>query len=136
MGALIKIVRNKKLLHIICKKKFKKKRSNISTDDKFLQVAELNLKKNDTFKPHMHIWKVPKSTLVIAQESWIVLEGKVKISTYDTMGKFIKSFILNKGDYSITYEGGHTYTSLTHNTRVLEYKTGPYEGIERDKVFI
>ena len=34
MGTLIKIVRNKKILHIICKKKYKKKRTNISSEAK------------------------------------------------------------------------------------------------------
>ena len=42
---------------------------------------------------------------------------------------------LNQGDISLTFEGGHTYTIL-EDARVYEYKTGPYEGVELDKVFL
>jgi hypothetical protein len=36
----------------------------------------------------------------------------------------------------MTFEGGHTYKSLSSKTRIIEFKTGPYQGIEKDKVFI
>ena len=36
----------------------------------------------------------------------------------------------------MTFEGGHNYEALENNTVVYEYKTGPYTGIENDKVFI
>ena len=44
--------------------------------------------------------------------------------------------VLEPGDASFTLEGGHTYTILEDDTLVYEYKTGPYEGQELDKVFI
>ena len=44
--------------------------------------------------------------------------------------------ILNVGDASFTLEGGHNYEILEDNTLVYEYKTGPYEGQEFDKIFI
>ena len=44
--------------------------------------------------------------------------------------------IIKKGDCSMTFEGGHTYTIMEDDTVVYEYKTGPYMGIENDKVFI
>ena len=36
----------------------------------------------------------------------------------------------------MTFRGGHTYTLLEDDTIVREYKTGPYKGIDMDKVFI
>jgi cupin fold WbuC family metalloprotein len=130
-------IKKKILLHIIYKKnKTKTSRVNIAPENQFLQAADLRLKKNKTFKPHKHIWKKPKKKKIIAQESWLILKGKVKFFAYDTDGKFIKSYILRSGDLSMTFQGGHTYEALTDKTRVIEYKTGPYEGIEKDKVFI
>ena len=35
-----------------------------------------------TFKPHKHIWK-ERTRNVIAQESWIVIQGSVKCIFYD-----------------------------------------------------
>ena len=55
---------------------------------------------------------------------------------YDTDGTHIGDEIIEKGDCSMTFEGGHTYTILEEDTVVYEYKTGPYTGIENDKVFI
>ena len=43
---------------------------------------------------------------------------------------------LGPGDVSITLYGGHNYEILEENTRVLEYKTGPYYGQTEDKVFL
>lgn len=133
-------IREKKLLHIVCNKSYPSKimshRVDISNAKQFIQVATLLLKKNQTFLAHKHVWKFPRFKKMIAQESWVVLEGKVRMYTYDLDGTFIKSYLLSKGDFSITYEGGHNYKSLSKNTKVIEYKTGPYEGIKRDKVFL
>ena len=74
--------------------------------------------------------------MVIAQESWVVISGEVKCHFFDTDGKHLCDEVLLTGDASFTLEGGHTYTSLTDNTFVYEYKTGPYEGQKLDKVFL
>ena len=133
-------IKKKKLLHTICNKnhfsKMKIRRLDISNENQFIQVATLLLKKDQTFLTHKHIWKSPRFKKMIAQESWVVLKGKVRMYAYDIDGTLIKSFILKNGDFSITYEGGHNYKALTANAKVIEYKTGPYEGVKRDKVFI
>ena len=87
-----------------------------------------------TFKPHKHVYC--EKTTTIAQESWVVIEGKVKAILYDIDDNIISEEILNAGDCSITLYGGHTYEILEDNTLVYEYKTGPYLGIEADKAFI
>ena len=104
-------------------------------DDEFLQLATMKMPLGMTFKPHKHIYKDgPKE--VIAQESWIVIEGKVKVILYDIDDTIIHEDVIFPGDCSITFKGGHNYEILEDDTIVYEYKTGPYQGIEMDKDFI
>ena len=125
-----------KLLHIIVKKEdLKPGRNDIVPENNFIQCAILNMEKDKTFKPHKHIWKSRKR-MVIAQESWIVIQGKVKCHFYDLDDSIIEEPILESGDASFTLEGAHTYTILEDNTLVYEYKTGTYEGQAMDKIFI
>ncbi|MDC1010435.1 WbuC family cupin fold metalloprotein [Flavobacteriaceae bacterium] len=125
-----------KLLHVIVKKSdIKSGRIDVIPEENYIQCALLNLKKNTTFKPHKHIWK-KRSSSVIAQESWIVINGSVKCIFYDLDDKILATPILREGDASFTLQGGHTYEILEDNTLVYEMKTGPYEGQEMDKVFI
>ena len=87
-----------------------------------------------TFRPHYHIPVERHST--ITQESWVVIQGKIKVILYDIDQNIIAERILNQGDISITFYGGHNYISLEDNTLVYEYKIGPYMGQVRDKEFI
>tara|TARA_X000000950_G_C13730764_1_gene584193 strand:+ start:453 stop:860 length:408 start_codon:yes stop_codon:yes gene_type:complete len=124
---------NKDLLHIYIKSNFKSGREDIISPDNFLQLSTLSLDKSQSFQPHQHIWKDVNYKKTIAQESWVIIEGSVKVDYYDTDGSFISSCILTKGDCTVTLKGGHNYTSLEKNTLVYEFKTGPYEGVEKDK---
>jgi cupin fold WbuC family metalloprotein len=128
----------KKLLHLVynTKGKLKEKRLNLCKESQFIQCALIDLSKGETFRPHKHIKKKPRFKKMIAQESWVVLRGKVLFCAYDTDDKLLKKLILHKGSFSITFEGGHNYIGLAKNSMVIEYKTGPYEGVKRDKVFI
>jgi hypothetical protein len=92
--------------------------------------------KGQTFKPHKHIWKEQSRDKIIAQESWIVVKGRVKCFFYDLDDTLLVTSIIGHGDCSMTFEGGHTYEILEEDTIVYEYKTGPYEGQEMDKIFI
>lgn len=125
-----------KLLHIINTLKDIEERKNIIPDDQFLQLATLKLKKDKTFKPHQHIWKDCPNKKIIAQESWVIIKGSVRVYLYDIDGKLLTEEVINPGDCSITLEGGHTYKILEDDTIVYEYKTGPYSGIKNDKVFL
>ena len=44
--------------------------------------------------------------------------------------------ILEQGDCSITFRGGHNYLCIEDDSIVYEYKTGPYKGVENDKEFL
>lgn len=129
-------VKTNKLLHMVCRTKHVSlKRTDVVEENEFLQLAILKLDKGKTFVPHKHIFKeVP--AMSIAQESWVVITGSVKVIFYDIDDKIIATDILGPGDLSITLAGGHNYEILEEDTLVLEYKTGPYYGQELDKVFI
>ena len=129
-------IESDKLLHIIVRKEdLISGRTDVVPENNFIQCAILNMKKDKTFKPHKHIWKFRRRD-VIAQESWIVIQGKVKCHFYDLDDTILSEPILQPGDASFTLEGGHTYTILEDDTLVYEYKTGPYEGQKMDKIFI
>jgi len=125
-----------KLLHIINKFEEISDRTNVIPNDNFLQLATLRMKEGTKFRPHQHIWKLSPTEKVIAQESWVIIKGSVKVFMYDIDGELLTTEIITQGDCSITLEGGHTYEILEEDTVVYEYKTGPYMGIEHDKVFL
>lgn len=125
-----------KLLHIINRVSDIVERTNVVPDNQFLQLATLRMEKGKTFRPHQHIWKDSPTEKIIAQESWVVIKGSVRVYFYDIDGKLLTEEVINPGDCSMTFEGGHTYKSLEDDTVVYEYKTGPYTGIENDKVFL
>lgn len=125
------------LLHMVYRAdEFTEKRTELVDADQFIQCSYLKMDEGQTFKPHKHIWKSPSVKRVIAQESWVVIRGSVKVFFYDVDGELLETHILNAGDSSFTLEGGHTYEILEDDTLVYEYKTGPYEGQSLDKVFL
>ncbi len=129
-------IEDTKLLHMIVRKdEILPGREDIVTEENFIQCSRLNLTKGTTFKPHKHIWK-ERTRNVIAQESWVVIQGSVKCILYDTNDQIIATPILYPGDSSFTLEGGHNYEIQEDDTLVYEYKTGPYEGQSLDKTFL
>ena len=127
---------NGKLLHVINRLNDIKGRDDIIPEDNFIQCATLKMEKGKTFPPHKHITKDRHYPKQIAQESWVVIKGRVKCKFYDLDDTIIAEPILEVGDASFTLYGGHTYEILEDNTIVYEYKTGPYEGQKLDKTFI
>lgn len=124
------------LLHIIIRSEdFIKGRKDIASQNEFLQCALLNMDKGKTFQPHKHIWK-HGPRMIIAQESWVCFNGKVKCILFDIDDTKLGEWILRAGDMSMTFEGGHTYEIMEDNTIVAEFKTGPYQGQQKDKEFI
>ena len=128
-------IEKEKLLHIILRKEdVLYERTNIVEDKEYLQLAAMKLQKGKTFAPHKHVYCEKITT--IAQESWVVIAGKVKVILYDLNDKPMATEILNPGDCSITLYGGHNYEILEDDTIVYEYKTGPYLGLRQDKKII
>lgn len=109
-------------------------RTNIAPENEYLQLASLRMQKGHTFKAHKHISF--EKTTDIAQESWLVIKGSVKCIFYDVDDTIIAEPVLFPGDLSMTFRGGHNYVIMEDDTIVYEYKTGPYLGIQKDKVFL
>ena len=125
-----------KLLHIINKFDDVNGIKYLTPEDKFLQVATFQMDSSKKFKPHQHIWKDSSTDKVIAQESWVVLRGSVKANLYDIDGELLLEEIIKFGDCVITFEGDHNLDVLENDTIMYEFKTGPYMGIDNDKVFL
>jgi len=124
------------LLHMVNRVDEIVSRTDIIPPSNFLQLATLKMPKGKKFRPHKHLWKNNQQEKNIAQESWVVIKGKVECFFYDIDDTLIQTEILNPGDCSITLAGGHTYEILEEDTIVYEYKTGPYEGQALDKRFL
>jgi hypothetical protein len=125
-----------KLLHIVNRLSDITNRTDIIPEDNFIQCATLCMEKGKTFPAHKHITKDRHYPKQIAQESWLVVRGKVKCIFYDIDDTVLATPILEAGDASFTLYGGHTFEILEDDTIVYEYKTGPYEGQTLDKEFI
>ena len=110
-------------------------RRDVVGKEEFIQLSALYMNDGQTFKPHKHVWK-PGEKNCIAQESWVVIKGSVKVIMYDLDDSILEEPILYPGDCSVTLGGGHTYFILEDNTLVYEFKTGPYKGQKLDKELI
>ena len=125
-----------KLLHIINRLAEIEGRTEVVPENNFIQCATLRMPNGKTFPPHKHITKDRHYTEQIAQESWVVIKGRVRCKFFDVDDTLIATPVLGPGDASFTLYGGHTYEILEEDTIVYEYKTGPYEGQSLDKTFI
>ena len=124
------------LLHFVIKSEdIPAGRTDLIEPDNFLQCAALNLAKGTTFKPHKHNWNM-RNEHVIAQESWIVVKGRVRCIFYDLDGTHLQDVEIGPGEASFSLLGGHNYEILEENSVVMEYKTGKYLGQELDKTFL
>lgn len=127
---------NKELLHILQRLEDIGNRADLVPKNNFIQVSSMKTSKGEKFKPHYHLWRDSLYDQTIAQESWIVISGKLKVDYYDIDQSLICSEILNQGDCTITLNGGHSYEIVEDNTIVMEFKTGPYLGQQLDKKYI
>jgi len=109
-------------------------RFNFTSEDKYLQGALMKMDNGKSFRNHKHI-KCERHT-DMTQETWVIFRGSVQIDYYDEDAKFMGTEILNDGDCTITFAGGHKYSCIKDNTIVYEFKNGPYFGPNADKVLI
>jgi len=124
-----------KLLHLVLSTHNSKGREQLVDSDQFLQVATLQLKSGEYFSAHKHLWKDLASNRSIAQESWVIIKGSVKVTFFDLDNSLLETHILKAGDLSVTLYGGHGYEIL-EETIAVEFKSGPYLGQEQDKTYL
>jgi hypothetical protein len=111
-------------------------REDFSNPVEFLQGALIEIPAGHSFAPHVHLERERSFSNLRAQETWIVMSGQVEVTYYTDGGIFIAKEVINAGEVSITFRGGHGYRTLSSDARVYEFKSGPYEGQEIDKAFI
>lgn len=97
----------------------------------FLQVGQWLYDRGHRSVPHIHLYR-PRSSDV-TQEAIHVVRGAVEIEIYAENARFICSAVLRQGDTAILVAGGHAYTILEDNTKVLEFKNGPFTSAEEDR---
>ncbi len=123
------------MTHVIFRETDFNGRLNLVEPKEFLQVAALLLQDEEEFKPHVHIWKTVDLYTSVAQEAWVVIEGKISVQLLDPSSNLVGETILNLGDCCITLNGGHKYRSIGRS-KVFEFKSGPYLGDKLDKVYV
>lgn len=128
-------VDRKLLLHIVIGESDFSGRQEVISEENFLQLATLDLPKDQEFSAHRHLEKDVNFSQFYAQESWVVLSGEVEVTFFDIDDTRIDTYNLREGEVSITLRGGHAY-KIVENAKILEFKTGPYFGREADKIFI
>ena len=62
-----------------------------------------------------------------------IKNGSMKVDLYDENQISFDSFILKKGDLAVFAYGGHGYTILEDDTKIIEAKNGPFVDVETDK---
>ena len=123
------------LLHIIHgKKDFLGPMYGLSSEDQYLQALCFMFPKDKEVFAHKHL-EIDRVG-GITQEAIIVVEGLLEATYYDLDGSQIKKIILKENDCTVTFRGGHSFKSLTENTKFYEIKNGPYQGNEKDKINI
>ena len=123
------------LLHVINRKEdITTQRKDLSPEEEGLQVSCFLMNKDEKTRPHKHIKQI--RTTYLTQEVWIVIKGSIKVTLYDLDNEIIKDETLRLGDCLVTFRGGHSFISLEEDTTIYECKTGPYQGQEKDRVFI
>ena len=123
------------VLHIIFRlSDFRDGRTDIIEPHNNLQCAAMVFPAGQSFRPHRHIYK-PGPESIIAQESWVVIDGSVECVYYDIDNTIIATETLGPGDASFTLNGGHTYR-IIDDAFIYEMKIGPYDGAALDKEFI
>lgn len=111
-------------------------RTEIIEPQNFLQAAFLQIPSKFGFRAHSHLTRHRTFEKLIAQEAWVVIQGQVEVTYFDTDDTIQVSKILGPGDATVTLRGGHSYRTLEEDAIVFEFKSGPYEGVEIDKRFI
>jgi len=105
-------------------------RYNAADEHEILQVAAMQLAQGQVIRPHRHL-PVKRNT-VGTQEFWLLWHGRVQVRLYDVDQTLTKEFEMTDGDCMVLYRGGHSFTVLDNNTKLIEIKNGPYYGAESD----
>ena len=72
-------------------------------------------------------------TVARTYEVLYIAEGSISAKIYTLNGRLAETVAVARGEILILLESVHEYTILQDNIRVLEVKTGPYFGPDKDR---
>ena len=120
-----------KTLALILRGGFDNEGVNFVTDENSpLQVGILKHPHGFKIKPHIH--RASRRIIDSIQEVLHVEYGRVGVNFYNASGEQIGSAVINMGDTILLIAEGHGFDML-EDSKMIEVKQGPYEGVERDK---
>ncbi|MDP3990940.1 MAG: hypothetical protein Q8P63_01450 [Candidatus Nealsonbacteria bacterium] len=102
------------------------------TEEKdFVQLATWYYNKGKKTSTHSH--KIAERKADRTQEVIYLKRGKAKVEIYAEDDKLLSEIILKAGDLIIIFGGGHGFEILEDGTQAIEFKNGPYLGLEKDR---
>jgi hypothetical protein len=99
-----------------------------------LQVGFLTFPPGHAIGAHAHLPQSNPRTQP-TQEFLFVMRGKMEVNFFDDLGNQFQTVILAGGCALFQFRGGHAFRFL-EPTRLIEVKSGPYLGREKDKVLL
>jgi len=122
------------ILAIIIKGSYDKEGLSFVTPNEFpLQMGIHIRKKGFIVRPHAHI-DIFELKNITAQEIFYLQKGKIKVTVYNNKDKSHSEIIVEEGD-TILLAGGHSMEYL-EDSKMIEFKQGPYRGAETEKRYI
>ena len=97
-------------------------------DSDNIQISRWNHPIGYKCKPHMH--NIVNKTIERTHEAIFVLHGEIKVTFFSFEGQFITSRILVAPCICYSMDCGHGYEVYSKDTRVIEFKNGPFLGDE------
>jgi hypothetical protein len=102
-----------------------------SHDEEFLQVGSWRYNNGQRLRAHSH--NIFPREVNRTNEVVIVLKGAMVARIFDEHHEFVETVTVKQGELLILMNGGHDYTILEDDTRILEIKNGPFLGRDIDK---
>lgn len=132
---MIRITRNGELYALVLSSQdFQPGAIFVSEREWALQVGLLTIPSGHTISAHAHLLRDgPKDQLI--QELLFVLSGEMEVDFFDEVGQLFGTETLRQGEILFHIRGGHAFRFL-EPTRLIEVKSGPYLGREKDKVLL
>jgi len=129
-----KIKHKKKLLAIIIRKDYRKKKgiTFFTPNNLNLQCGYMKHDKNHIIKPHLHLKRLNK--IFYTSETIIILKGKLRVDFYDNKKNYLVSKILYSSEIISLISGGHGFKTLSP-CEMIEVKQGPYSVLKDKKKF-
>jgi hypothetical protein len=95
-----------------------------------LQLGVNTYHRSEVVRPHSHQRR--KISIEAVQEVVHVDAGRIRVDLYDTGDLPVGTFDLFTGDTILFVQGGHSL-QIMEDSRIVEVKQGPYEGLASDK---